>query len=113
HPESKHGSVQWVIQQLRSGASECISVNVPTHGPDKYVVHNYQAIRDYEGNYIGINEYIHDLKPTIDWYLQQTGQELVGSKTDSVSSATANDSTTDSVSSASQTNPVETIEATD
>lgn len=113
HPESKYGSVQWVIQQLRSGATDCVRVNVPTHGPDKYVVHNYQAIHDYEGNYMGINEYIHDLKPTIDWYLKQTGQELVGGKTDGVSGASANDSATDSVSGASQTNPVETIEATD
>lgn len=131
HPESKHKSVQWVIQQLRSGASDVIHVHVPTHGPDKFVVHNYQAIRDYEGNYAGINEYIHDLKPTIDWYLKQTGQELIGAKsdavsgaskssngsTDAVSSASANEShqdvyveeVPDSVSSASQTNPVEEV----
>ena len=76
-------------------------INVPTHGPDKYVVHNYKGIKDKDGNYIGINEYVHDLQPTIDWYLQQTGQELVGGNVDGVSGATENDAV-DEVSSASQ-----------
>ena len=50
------------------------------HGPDTYVVHNYQAMYDDNGNYAGINEYILDFKPIVDWYLKQTGQELVGGK---------------------------------
>lgn len=90
HPERVYKGVEWVIQQLRSGAQDCVKVHVPTHGPDKYVVHNYQAIHDAEGNYVGINEYIWDLKPTIDWYLQQTGQKLVGD-VDAATSATVND----------------------
>lgn len=90
HPERVYKGVEWVIQQLRSGAQDCVKVHVPTHGPDKYVVHNYQAIHDDEGNYVGINEYIWDLKPTIDWYLQQTGQKLVGD-IDAATSATVND----------------------
>jgi hypothetical protein len=90
HPERVYKGVEWVIQQLRSGAQDCVKVHVPTHGPDKYVVHNYQAIHDDEGNYVGINEYIWDLKPTIDWYLQQTGQKLVGD-VDAATSATVND----------------------
>ncbi|HPR81469.1 MAG TPA: NAD(P)H-dependent oxidoreductase [Enterococcus sp.] len=90
HPERVYKGVEWVIQQLRSGAQDCVKVHVPTHGPDKYVVHNYQAIHDAQGNYVGINEYIWDLKPTIDWYLQQTGQKLVGD-VDAATSATVND----------------------
>lgn len=86
HPEDKYKSVEWVIQQLRSGAQDCVRVHVPTHGPNKFVVHNYQAMHDEEGNYVGINEYIWDLKPTIDWYLKQTGQTLAGD-VDAVSSA--------------------------
>lgn len=117
HPESKFNSVSWVIQQLRSGATDAVRVNVPTHGPDKYVVHNYQAMHDKEGNYVGINEYILDFKPIIDWYLKQTGQTLVGDvdavsgasqnnheEVDAVSSASLNENTTekvDAVSSAS------------
>lgn len=77
HPPKTHKNVEWVIAQLRSGAQDVIRVRVPTHGPDKFVVHNYQAMHDDEGNYAGINEYILDFKPIVDWYLQQTGQQLV------------------------------------
>lgn len=77
HPQKAYKNVEWVLQQLRSGASDAIRVHVPTHGPDKYVVHNYQAMHDDAGNYAGVNEYILDFKPIIEWYLQQTGQQLV------------------------------------
>lgn len=110
HPESKHNNVSWVIQQLRSGAMDVFRVNVPTHGPDKYVVHNYQAMHDKDGNYAGINEYILDLQPVIDWYLEQTGQKLVGD-VDAVSSATkkgANEEV-DAVSSATKKDTVDAV----
>ena len=92
HPESTYKNVEWVIQQLRSGKLDTFEINVPTHGPDKYVVHSYAAMKDKDGNYAGINEYVLDLKPIIDWYLKQTNQELVGGPSvDAVSSATTND----------------------
>lgn len=100
HPEAALKGVEWVIQQLRSGATDCVRVNVPTHGPDKFVVHNYQAIHDEDGNYKGINEYILDFKPIVEWYLKQTGQTLVGD-VDAVSSASKKDEEVDAVSSAS------------
>ena len=78
HPERSLSSVEWVIQQLRSGRQDVVRVHVPTHGPDKFVVHNYQAMHDEEGNYKGINEYILDFKPIVDWYLKQTGLTLAG-----------------------------------
>ncbi|NBJ68688.1 MULTISPECIES: NAD(P)H-dependent oxidoreductase [Clostridia] len=90
HPLKSLKNVEWVIQQLRSGAKDAVRVHVPTHGPDKYVVHNYQAMHDKAGNYVGINEFILDFKPIIDWYLKQTGQKLVGD-VDAVSGASAND----------------------
>ncbi len=105
HPAAAHNNVAWVISQLRSGEKDVFRVPVPTHGPDKYVVHTYQRVEDEEGNYVGINEYVQDLKPMIDWYLEQTGQELVGSQVDGVSSATKNEEdepATDAVSGATQ-----------
>ena len=78
HPERSLNSVEWVIQQLRSSRQDVVRVHVPTHGPDKFVVHNYQAMHDEEGNYKGINEYILDFKPIVDWYLKQTGLTLAG-----------------------------------
>lgn len=101
HPEKALKNVEWVIKQLRSGAQDAVRVHVPTHGPDKYVVHNYQAMHDDEGNYAGINEFILDFKPIIDWYLKQTGQTLTGN-VDAVSSASTKDhEEVDAVSSAS------------
>ncbi|MGO4936651.1 NAD(P)H-dependent oxidoreductase [Fundicoccus sp. Sow4_H7] len=109
HPERTHKNVKWVISQLRSGKQDIVRVHVPTHGPDKFVVHNYQAVRDDEGNYMGINEYIMDIKPTVDWYLQQTGQELVGGS-DTVSGASKNNNNqADAVSGASETDKVEEV----
>ncbi|AME08993.1 MULTISPECIES: NAD(P)H-dependent oxidoreductase [Gemella] len=77
HPERVHGSVSWLVGLLRSGQIDVFRTHVPTHGPDKYVVHNYQAMYDKDGKYAGINEYILDFKPIVDWYLKQTGQTLV------------------------------------
>lgn len=96
HPEKVHKNVGYVIQQLRSGAMDAFRVNVPTHGPDKYVVHNYQAMHDKDGNFAGINEFILDFKPIIDWYLKQTGQTLVGD-VDAVSGASAKDHKTEDI----------------
>ena len=104
HPASAHKNVEWVIQQLRSGCQDIVRVHVPTHGPDKFVVHNYQAMHDKDGNYAGVNEYVYDMKPLIDWYLQQTGQKLVkDDSVDAVSSASVSGSKedVDAVSSAS------------
>lgn len=102
HPEKVHKSVEWVIQQLRSGKTDSVRVHVPTHGPDKFVVHTYKAMYDQDGNYAGVNEYVLDLKPVIDWYLQQTGQKLVGNP-DAVSGASVKGSSegADTVSGAS------------
>ena len=102
HPEAAHKNVAWVIQQLRSGQMDTFRIKVPTHGPDKFVVHSYKGIKDKEGQYIGVNEYVQDIQPIIDWYLEQTGQELVGSKTDAVSGASKNDNNVDGVSGASE-----------
>lgn len=113
HPPKALKNVEWVIQQLRSGKSDVVKVHVPTHGPDKYVVHHYQAIKDPEGNYRGINEYVLDLKPTIDWYLQQTGQKLVGN-VDTTTSASQKDNETevDATTSASQKESEPEVDAT-
>ena len=102
HPEKALKGVEWVIQQLRSGAQDVVRVHVPFHGKEKYVDHNYQDMHDKDGKYVGVNEFILDFKPIVDWYLKQTGQELTGG-TDAVSSASINDAgeEVDAVSSAS------------
>lgn len=106
HPPATYKNVKWVLSQLRHGKQDVVRVHVPTHGPDKYVVHSYQAMRDEADNYIGVNEYVLDFQPIIDWYLQQTGQRLAKDETvevDATSSAsTKQDEPVDSVSGASE-----------
>ncbi len=87
HPPHTFNNVSWVISQLRSGNMDSVHVHVPIH-QDHYVVHNYQAMHDEDGKYRGINEYVLDLNPVIEWYLEQTGYELVKPEvTDADSSA--------------------------
>lgn len=87
HPAKALKNVEWVLQQLRAGKQDVVRIHVPKHGPDQYVVHSYQALHDKQHQYMGINEYVQDIKPLIDWYLQQTKQQLVGGPTDGVASA--------------------------
>lgn len=117
HPEKSYKNVSWVISQLRSGKQDAIRVHVPTHGPDKFVVHNYQAMHDEKGNYVGINEYILDFLPIVNWYLQQTGQSLVKNEgADAVTSASttethATNESADAVTSASTKESAPTTQA--
>ncbi|GMA07277.1 FMN reductase [Tetragenococcus halophilus subsp. flandriensis] len=106
HPPATYKNVKWVLSQLRHGKQDVVRIHVPTHGPDKYVVHSYQAMHDDSGNYMGVNEYVLDFQPIIDWYLQQTGQRLAKDETvevDATSSASTKQSEqADSVSGASE-----------
>lgn len=90
HPEGALNSVEWVIQQLRAGKQDVVQVRVPTGNDNVFLVHNYQAMHDEDGNYKGINEYIIDLKPWVDFYLRQTGQSLIGD-VDATTSASETD----------------------
>lgn len=103
HPARTHKNVKKVIGMLRSGKLDVFRMPVP-HGPGKYVVHNYQALHDTEGNYAGINEYILDFQPFINWYLEKTSQQLIGGKVDAVSGASKKDAAEkpDAVSGASE-----------
>ncbi len=99
HPEAALKGVEWVIQTLRAGRQDLVRVHVPT-GDEKFLVHNYQAMKNDDGEYMGINEYIIDLKPWVDFYLQQTNQALVGD-VDAKSSASVVDDEVDASTSAS------------
>lgn len=80
HPAYAINHVQKVIKELRSGETDTYRINAPNEDPDKFVVHNYKGMKDEEGNFVGVHEYVQDIQPIIDWYLEQTGQELA--KTD-------------------------------
>ncbi len=89
HPESARAGAEWVIQELRNGAQDRVVAPIPIDRPEKHIVHFYKAMRDAEGNYRGVNEYIFDVKKVVDMFLEQTNQKLVARDgADAVSGAT-------------------------
>jgi len=106
HPKRAIPHVQQVIHMLRTGKTDLFKLPVPGNGPDKYVMHYYQAMHDAKGEYKGINELVLDIMPIVKYYLAHTGQVLAkdpNAKTDAVSGASAKAATPkpDSVSGAS------------
>src|SRR5690625_683713 len=77
HPEPITKYAKMIVQQLRAGETDVVRIGHPTAGGEQFLVHSYQRIQDKEKNYMGVNEYVADLNPIIDWYLKQTGQKLV------------------------------------
>ncbi|MFH5810820.1 NAD(P)H-dependent oxidoreductase [Companilactobacillus sp. FL22-1] len=70
--------VKQVINALRTGETDLVSMPVPGGDEEKHhVMHYYKAMHDEEGNYKGVNEWAVDLKPIVDEYLKATGQKLV------------------------------------
>lgn len=77
HPEMVHNYVAWVVHSLRNRTQEVVPVVMPTSNDDEYVVHYYRGMYDENGEYQGINQYVLDIKPIIDFYLEKTNQSLV------------------------------------
>ncbi|MFS5782012.1 NAD(P)H-dependent oxidoreductase [Streptococcus agalactiae] len=80
-PPARMKNVEWVIGTLRNGNQEYVRTVVPGTPPEVINTHNYQAMYYPDGSYAGINEIIFNFKPWLDWYLQTTGQRLVGGTT--------------------------------
>lgn len=91
HPEGTHWNVAWIINQLRNKETDHVRMAVPSGDSDQFVVHDYYGIYDEDGNYMGVNEIIHDIMPQVEFYLEQTGAEITypeGYDPDATSGAT-------------------------
>ena len=77
-PPARMKNVEWVIGTLRNGNQEYVRTIVPGSPASIINTHNYQAMYYPDGSYAGINEIIFNFKPWLDWYLEATGQRLVG-----------------------------------
>lgn len=93
HPPRAIKGVKHVISALRNGTS---LVEMPVPGNklnERHIMHYYKAMRDSEGNYRGVNEWVLDLWPIVKSYLEQTGQKLVKDEDapDVVSGASGNE----------------------
>lgn len=76
HHERALKNVKRVIHELRNG-QELVSMPVPGYGIDRYVMHYYKAMKDENNRYRGVNEWVLDIMPIIQNYLETTGQKLV------------------------------------
>ena len=77
-PPARMKNVEWVIGTLRNGNQEYVRTIVPGSPEGVINTHNYQAMYYDDGSYAGINEIVFNFKPWLDWYLETTGQRLVG-----------------------------------
>ena len=77
-PPARMKNVEWVVGTLRNGNQEYVRTIVPGTPAEIINTHNYQAMYYPDGSYAGINEIIFNFKPWLDWYLETTGQRLVG-----------------------------------
>lgn len=80
-PAARMKNVEWVIGTLRNGNQEYVRTLIPNPNPAVLNTHNYQAMYYDDGSYAGINEIVFNFKPWLDWYLEITGQRLVGGVT--------------------------------
>lgn len=77
HPEIITNYAKMIIQQLRAGETDVVRIGHAAADGEQFLVHNYQRMQDQDENYLGVNEYVTDLKPIIEWYLKHTKQKLV------------------------------------
>jgi NAD(P)H-dependent FMN reductase len=107
HPPRAIKHVKQVIHALREGKTDLVSMPVPGNNATKQIMHYYKAMRDADGNYRGVNEWVLDIWPIVEQYLKQTGQTLVqdpNAKVDANSGASedASSSSVDATSGASE-----------
>ena len=101
HPPRAIKGVKHVISSLRNG-NDLVEMPVPGNKlNERHIMHYYKAMRDSEGNYRGVNEWVLDLWPIVESYLKQTGQKLVKDEAapDVVSGASGNENQTPAVDS--------------
>ena len=66
-----------MIHALRRG-TDLVLMAVPGNKVNqKYIMHCYKAMRDSDGRYRGVNEWVLDVWPIVADYLKRTGQMLV------------------------------------
>lgn len=77
YPKEEHEHLSQILSKLRTGEMDIYREHVPTNNPMEFVVHTYKALRDDRGKYLGVNKYVRNMQPIVDWYLEETGQALV------------------------------------
>jgi len=90
HPEDAQENMQLALDMFYAGEMDFFQRHAESENEDEFKVITYQGVYDEEGNYKGITQSAQDIQPIIDFYLEQTGTELVEDP-DAVSGATADE----------------------
>ena len=98
-------NVEWVVGVLRNGDQEYVRTIVPGQPEGVINTHNYKAMYYPDGSYAGINEIIFNFQPWLDWYLQTTGQRLVGGNAPAAAAGHGSHGSADATSGASSDTP--------
>lgn len=77
HKSSSMPHVQAIMDYAKTGKT----YRLIRPSDEVYMVASFKDMRDKNGNYAGVTEWIVDLLPIINRYLEQTGQKLVPDET--------------------------------
>lgn len=90
HPEEAQENMQRALDMFYAGEISAFQRPVETDNDDEFIVITYQGVYDETGEYKGISQYAQDVQPIIDFYLEETGMQLVEDP-DAVSGATTDE----------------------
>ncbi|EIQ82020.1 hypothetical protein ScFU53_07810 [Streptococcus canis] len=68
----------WIMADLTSSGDTSISFLLPSGSLDHIYMQHYQALKNAQGQILGIFDTIQDIKPLLSQYLEETGQAIVG-----------------------------------
>ncbi|MGT2935963.1 multidrug transporter [Streptococcus castoreus] len=68
----------WILDDLKSGTSINKSFIVPSGSLDHIYMQHYHALKNNQGQVVGVFNTIQDIKPLLSQYLEETGQAIVG-----------------------------------
>lgn len=90
HPEEAQENMQRALDMFYAGEIDEFRRHTESDNEDEFKVITYQAVYDEDGEYKGITQYAEDIQPIVDFYLEQTGMQLVEDP-DAVSGATTDE----------------------
>lgn len=85
HKKTSMPHVQKIMDYARTGKT----YRLIKPSDNEYMVASFKDMKDKNDQYAGVTEWIVDLLPIVNWYLQKTGQKLVPDETQKASDASS------------------------
>ncbi|AIG50401.1 hypothetical protein [Streptococcus pyogenes] len=68
----------WILAELRLSDNPCKTFLLPSGSLDHIYMQHYQALKNLQGQLVGVLDTVQDIKPLLNQYLEETGQAIVG-----------------------------------